>query len=78
VENRHTERTVGKIPSAMVEDSAAGKQVAQFFFLGLEIVFGVKLRFNLAGDPLDHGNAGGFEGGDFIGVVGEETDLMDT
>lgn len=51
--------------------------MAQFFFLGLEVVFGVGLRFDFAGDAFDDLNSGGFEGSDLVWVIGQQTNLMD-
>jgi len=51
--------------------------VAHFFVLGLEVAGEGILRDDFGGDTLDDADAGGFEGGDLLGVVGDEADLGD-
>ena len=47
--------------------------MAQFFLFGFEVVFGVELGLDFAGDTLDDLNARGFQGSDFVRVVREQS-----
>jgi hypothetical protein len=48
--------------------------VAHFFALGFEVALEGGFAGNGRGDALGDGDAGGFEGRDFLGVVGDEAD----
>jgi len=52
--------------------------VTHLFVLGFEVGGEGVLRYDFGGETLDDANAGGFEGGDFLRVVGDEADLGDT
>ena len=50
--------------------------MAHFFVLGLEVGGEGVLGLDFGGDALGDGDAGDFECGDLVGVVGDEADLL--
>ncbi len=51
--------------------------MAHLVALGFEVALEGGFGRDGGGDALDHGDAGGFEGGDLLGVVGDEADAGD-
>ena len=51
--------------------------MAHFIALGFEVALEGGFAGDGGGDALDDGDAGGFEGGDLLGVVGDEADAGD-
>lgn len=60
-----------------IELAGAFEDVAHFFLLGAEVALEGFLRLDFGGDAFGDGDAGGLERGDFLRIVGDETDAGD-
>ncbi len=50
--------------------------MAEFLFLGLEVLFGVRTGLDFARHSLDNFNAGALQGLDLLGIVREQSHLV--
>ena len=52
--------------------------MAKFVFLGFKVAAGAVARLGLAGKAFGYGDAGLFELADFVGIVGEQADAINS